>query len=160
MRHPYTKTSTHSDLNELEDAVQAPLMELRPSMWGSGFQALQDFISPLEKSTAFAVLVRVGIRQNAVRKAHSLLHTSMYIWLLELVLTRQGNSIVGRFGVYPTAEDPVAIYSLDSRAERYINKHVLPSLPGGLNGLFRRIIMKIAKCHPSVGGIIIIARKN
>lgn len=136
-----------SDFKIIEHYLQVPIVDITQS-------------KSLPNSNSIGLLARIDPHPNVIRKTISLLHASTRSWLLSMKLKRQGYEIEGKFGVYPNVEMPVTIYELNSSAERYCNTHVLPVLPPSLNGRIRLMIMKLARCHPSVAGIVLIARKK
>jgi len=140
-------SDTVPDFKIIEHYLQVPVINIIQS-------------KKLPDSNSIGLLARVDPHPNLIRKTFSLLRASTSSWLLSMKLKRQGYEIEGKFGVYPNIELPVTIYELNSPAELYCNSQVLPALPGNLNGWGRRMIMRLARCHPSVAGIVLIARKK
>ncbi|VAW87501.1 hypothetical protein MNBD_GAMMA16-1976 [hydrothermal vent metagenome] len=156
------KTKAYSNTEALEYYLQIPLIDLWcPTNENiSKVQFIADFIQPLTKSTSFGVLARIEVRPNVIHKALLLLQAIIRIRYLSIKLKHQGYDVVGRFGVYPSINLPVTLYELNTQAETYCNKFILPTFPPNLNGRLRMLIMKFAKCHPSTAGIVLIVRKK
>lgn len=155
-----SKTITCSGLETLAHYLQVQLFDF--CCRKNGFNSnvfITECIQPLSKETVFGVVVRINT-YSSLRKIVSLLLASIRTWNLSLKLKRQGYDIVGRFGVYPSIEEPTIIYELNTQAEAYCNAYILPVFPQGLNGRVRRVVMRLIKCHPSTAGIILIARKK
>ena len=158
MHPPGTEPNTPHNLGGLEQTLQLPLLDFQPSIPGFGSRKLMASLDLLPTATVFGVLIRVPPQHNLLRKLFSLLLTLIHQQMLTRQLVRQRAAILGNYGIYPTVDAPVAIYALGTPAEAYVNAHILPPLQSGLNGRLRRNIMKVVKYHPSVGGIIVVAR--
>jgi len=155
MKQIQSQKQTDTYLKALENNLQISLFDLS-SEKASKFQ---NFIKDLSHDEGFGVLLRNDVTPSIIKKTLSLFLTSLRIWWLSYKFKRH-NSVVGRFCVYPSIEEPVAIFELGTPAEQYINQFVLPAFPPGFNGKLRKIIMVLVQCHPSSAGIILVARKK
>lgn len=149
-----------ANLLALECNIQAPLFDLGVLSTGSNKVGLQGFIQGCEEGSPLGVLVRVSERSGVLFKVISLLYLSIRIRVLYRQLEGQGIDIKGFYSVYPSIEQPVAIYSIGGEAEKYTHKYVLPAFPSGASGTLRTLIMKLTKLHPSVAGVVILGWKK
>lgn len=145
-----------ANLSALERNLQAPVFDLG----GSSKAGLQRFVNACETEVPLGVLVRVGEHPGVLHKIISLLFVSVYIRILSRQLSDKGVTVKGFYAVYPTVEQPVAIYSLGADAEQYTHKYVLPGFSSGLSGKLRLFIMKLARLHPSVAGVVVLGCKK
>jgi len=141
-----------SNFNTLTNYFQHPLFDLR--------EAINKIGSTDVDKTVFGIVAPVATHSNVLHKTASLFRVSMNIWLLKIKLKRRGYQVTGKYGVYPDLEAPLIIFELDSKAADYTNNLILPTIPSGINGALRKVIMGITKCHPSTSGIILVARNN
>jgi len=159
MQQTNHRNQFESKLKTLEKNLQVPLFDLDRSVGESKSDELVGFIQALSCNTGFGVLLRIDTDSNIIKKTLSLLLISLRIWILKLKLKRYGG-VVGRFCIYPSIEEPVTIYEAGTPAEHYVNQFVLPALPHGVNGKVRKLIMVLARCHPSSAGMVLVVRKN
>lgn len=150
----------NSDLSVLESNMKVKLFD-----WGVPTRQLTNkgihkFLDSQCNSTPFGILVRVDEQSSMPIRILSLMLVSMRISMLRRQLLARGGRIRGKFGVYPSVEEPVAIYSLGARAEQYSNRCILPAFTSGLSGMLRRFIMRLVGFHPSIAGVVILGCKR
>ncbi len=157
-----SKTTLCSDLEILADYLQVPLFDFchTAHYFNSNIFITDAIIQRPSDEAAFGVIVRIDTHLNVLRKTLSLALALIRIWLLSQKLKRKKYEIVGRFGVYPSIQEPITIYELNTQAEQYCNNFILPTFSPGLYGHLRKLIMKLAKCHPSTAGVLLIAIKK
>ena len=109
----------------------------------------------IAKGESYGILVDVPIASNMIQKLLAFLLTVIKVKQLKRQVQKESN-VKGCYGIYPTIEDPLILYPLQTTAEHYANQHILPNLNGGINGLIRRMLMKTTKCHPSIAGIVMV----
>lgn len=155
MQHIQLDNKPHSAHRALTDYLQIPLIDLDDTK--------KSFINeaklPSTEFTKFGVIAVIDTHASVLRKTVSLIISSWRIWRLSRKLKKDGAEVVGRYAVFPQVADPVVIYELGSPSEHYCNKYILPAFPPGLNGKLRWLIMRLVKFHPSVAGIILVAKK-
>ena len=77
-----------------------------------------------------------------------------------LLCKKAAHSADSSYGVYPSVLKPSIIYELGKQSEAYINEYVMPPISSGFSGRLRKLIKKFIKFHPSLGGLLIIAKKE
>lgn len=112
------------------------------------------------RSKNYGILVDVPASNNLIKKLVFFLWTIVKVNLLKRKVFSNNGVVNKCYAVYPTIEEPLILYPLATNAENYANQKILPNLTGGLNGFIRRIIMKVAKCHPSIAGFIIVVESK
>ena len=148
-----------SDLKTLEHLLQLPLFDSGHCHNKATTDELNNFAQS-QNIKEFGILLRIEVHTSVIKKMISLYKASLQIRNLIKTVLRDGNEIVNKMGVYPNIEDPVTIYQLNSVAEKYTNRFVLPVFPQGINGVIRRLLMVYLKFHPSVAGLILVVRKG
>ena len=148
----------NDNLSALEQNLQVPV--LQPNDQEGRNKSLSEFVQSLNHDAEFGVLFRVVEHPNSLKKIISLVWLAVSIWLIRFRLRQVGANVQASFGVYPSVEDPVTIYELNSEAEQYINRYVLPTFPHGINGDLRKLVMKMTRLHPSLAGVVVLARKT
>jgi hypothetical protein len=146
------------NLNALSKNLQVPLLDIANET--GQLDSMVPFTQAQANSTEFGIILRVDERSNILSKILSLIWVAYRVRSIGLKLQRQGCMVVGSMGVYPDMSDPVTIYELDSEAEQYINRYVLPAFPEGIKGHLRKLIMKLTRLHPSIAGVVILAKKT
>jgi hypothetical protein len=112
------------------------------------------------ENKSYGILVDVPINANLIKKLVFFLLTIARVKLIKRKVSKNNGLVKKCYAVYPTIEEPLVLYPLATNAERYANQQILPTLTGGINGFIRRIIMKIAKCHPSIAGVIVVVESE
>ncbi len=149
-------TIIFDDLIALEKLLNLPLFDsTRPLSYPDGFFEYIDN----QGGNDFGVLVRLDSQANAIKKLAALPSAIFKMRNLSQALRQNGHAIELRLAVYPEICNPVTVFPLGTPAEKYINRFVLPEFPRSVNGFFRKFIMKFVKFHPSVAGLILVARK-
>ena len=146
------------NLNELEKLLNIHLFTIDLNQASSEIDSLYERICKTTEIHQFGIVIPVGTEQNFIGKIQSLLYTSKKVRELKNKLSIVSGETFS-YGVYPQINNPVAVYQLESPAEVYANKYVLPPIKKGLNGFLRRLIFSVIKFHPSTAGIILIPNK-
>lgn len=98
--------------------------------------------------------------RNGLFKLLRILSTFFKIRFLHIFLARKHRFTTKAYGIYPTIEQPVVIFEMQSHAEEYVVKNILPKGPSGLNGYLRLALTRLTKINPVLGGVAFVIREN
>jgi hypothetical protein len=103
------------------------------------------------------LLITFGLTPDGVlRRAATLIMLPLRLALLERNLTRAGCSVT-RYAVGPSLALPSVVYEVNSAAATYANTHLLNH---GRRLMHVRAAMRWwLSCDPSMGGIVVVARR-
>jgi hypothetical protein len=112
---------------------------------------------PIEPTCIIFALETGG---NGLFKLLRILSTAAKIFFLAIFFTRKRHFTTKIYGIYPTIEQPVVIFEMQSHAEVYVIANILPGVPSGLNGYLRLAIARLTKINPLLGGVAFVTREN
>jgi hypothetical protein len=97
---------------------------------------------------------------NGLVKLLRILSTFTKIRFLKTFLSRKKLFTTKAYGIYPTTEQPLVIFEMQSHAEMYVITNILPRVPSGLSGYLRTAIIRLTKINPVLGGVAFVIRAN
>ena len=150
-----------SNLSKLEEYLQVPFDEYELPKDKNLFRELFSLKKAKLMMTAdFAVLFYIAPQTGLYRRILTLADISMRMRLYYFKLSKNSNCVISMYGVYPSIEDPVAIFPIGTKAELYANRNILPPLSGSLKGIIRSFIWRCTGLHPSIAAIVFVIRKK
>jgi len=108
----------------------------------------------------FGIVFEINENNNPLIKILSLIRTKLDLTMCLKRLFKSRLHRVETIGVFPNVNNPIALYCVGTVAESYAHKNILPTFPVGINGNIRKLVMRLVKFHPSIGGIVLIVRKD
>lgn len=106
------------------------------------------------------VVFTIGDERGSLFKLLRILFTFAKIRFLSIFLGEKRFLISKTYGIYPTAEQPVVIFEMQSHAEVYVMTNILPQVPSGLNGYLRLAVTRLTKINPVLGGVALVIREK
>jgi hypothetical protein len=111
-------------------------------------------------SEEFGIILEINENNNPLIKILSLIRTKLDLNMCSKKLLKSSLNCKSTIGVFPDVYNPTAIYCVGTLAETYAHENILPAFPAGINGNIRKLVMKLVKFHPSIGGLVLIVRKH
>ncbi len=141
-------------IDYLEDILNIKVLDVNFSKESFIPSKLMTFMR--EKQLAeVGILFCIPNQKSIAKKLIAFVTTMITVKRYKNRLLKEKISRVEQYGVYPNIESPLIVFCLDGKANKYANQHILPQFNSNLIGCFRKIIMKLANCHPSIAGIIL-----
>lgn len=120
--------------------------------------ARQGKANPTELPDLCCVIFEVGQNGNIASRAATLV---LHMWRARLArrrLTHLTEHKANLIGIYPTLENPVAIFELETPAADYVQRNVLPSFGSSLSASVKRLLAALIRTDPGLSGIGLVVR--
>ena len=123
-------------------------------------EKIQKFAADQQEREYFGIVLEFSSHENFLKRLYNLLLSRVIIYRIKRYLNQLGIKVDSSYGVYPSVSTPAILFELGKQSEEYITKYVMPPISGGVSGRLRVIIKKLIKFHPSLGGLLIIAKRE
>ncbi len=150
---PYHKL--YEILSATPDIAGLERRSLSLYMADSGVNYTQDSLVSFPLNGYVAVVVRIDT-SSLVNQLMGLFRLPFSIRMIANMMDQANIDPVGRYGVYPSAENPFVVYSLDSTAARYAEANIFPDNPTGGKKVIYKLIAKWTGCYPGVEGVVLL----
>jgi hypothetical protein len=115
---------------------------------------LRDALNRLGSGDVAAYVVPLDTPPLA--RLMTLVTLPLRLWNAARTIERGRMIVVGKYGIDPHLAAPAFVYQLDSAASRYADRSMRPR---GYAPALRKLAAKWSGCDPSVGAVVLVARK-
>ena len=147
-------------IQALYDVSEVSLLLVQMESESSLMGEMQKFIAGQDEIEYFGVVLEFSSHGNFLKRLYFLFLSRISIYRIKRYLIRLGIKVDSSYGVYPSVLTPAIIFELGKQSEVYINEYILPPISSGFSGRLRELIKKLIKFHPSLGGLLIIAKRE
>jgi hypothetical protein len=124
------------------------------------FSILEESKHSLGPPRPTCVIFTLDDGGNSLLKLLKIFFTSTKIRFVSIFISIKYNYTSKSYGIYPTIEQPSLVFEIQSPAEDYVMKNILPEGPDKLVGYLRLIVKKMTKINPILGGVAFMIRAN
>lgn len=120
--------------------------------------AIQSKASPTELPDICCVIFEVDQNSNTASRAATLVLHTRRARRAQRRLAHLTEHKANLIGVYPTLDNPVAIFELETPAADYVQRNVLPSFGSSLSASIKRLLAVLTRTDPGLSGIGLVIR--
>lgn len=144
-------TAIQEQLSQLRDLLQSPIAHLEPDNQSA---TLLNARQMLEASAHCCIVVATSTNSNKFKNIKNLYRGMAALKSLQRQLCKEYPPLhASLIGVYPSLESPACVYELNTNADGYIARNVLPYAGSPLVNTLKHLVSKLLGANPAVGGL-------